>query len=125
MKRVGKVIVLGVVVTVVICTTAEVGDEELMSDLVNATYEQDTQTVRLNADSCSEPSAARHYILHELMHAWFAISGARHYLRTKMGMSVEQFDVIEEDLIRMLSPAVNSSFDGLDTVFAALPKACK
>jgi len=124
-KRVGRVSVLNVAVSVVMATVDEIGDSNLLSTAVNATYEQDTQTIRLNKDSCSEPTAAWHYLLHELGHAWFAISGARHYLRSKLGMTPEQFDVVEDDLIDMLSPAINSSFSELKTISAALSKACK
>lgn len=120
MQRVGTVDVVGVKVGVVKTTTEEAGDENLMSDEVNATYDQDAQLVRLNEASCGEPTASKFYACHEVLHAWFANTGARYYLRNLLRMTVAEFDLVEENVIRMFTPAMLSSHEGLSQVFKAL-----
>lgn len=114
MKRLGTINVLGSTLEVIIATPAEVGDENLLSDQVHATFEGDTNIIRLNQSSSLAPGQARGNLLHEMVHAWFKMSGAGFYLHTLLpdanGNALER---AEETLVRMLTPAIDSSLNDL------------
>ena len=113
MKHLGTLNVLGELVRVLIGSVEEFDDTD-MSDDTAAGYSQEDNTIRLNSRWCGSYSQARGNLLHEMVHAWFRISGARHYLRTQMPQFTgEKVDEIEEVLIRAIVPAIDSSLDGL------------
>jgi len=54
-------------------------------------------------------------LAHEVLHAWFRESGAENFIHEKTGKP-ESIDDLIEHIIRMLTPALLSSFDDLASI---------
>ena len=116
MKHLGRINVLGELVGVVLGTIDDFSDTD-MSENVCASYDGKENVIRINVERSKSPGQARGNLLHELVHAWFRISGARYFLSTQMPkFSTEALDEVEETLVRMLTPAIDSSFDDLEKI---------
>lgn len=93
----------------------------------HAQYNTQTNTIWLNAESCSRPDMLFANLIHEVVHAWLSSSGAIYYLRTMMpDLTEEAFGTkIEETLVRMVSPAIESSIRDLATFLPKVPRGSK
>lgn len=122
MKLLGTVNVLGVPLKVIRTSVDEVADPDLLTDNEQATFEPDTNTIRLNETCAGNPEFEAFNLVHEMGHAWLGLSGVRQYLRDRLGVSDAEWEKIEEVIVRMYAPAVNSSLKSLATVIARLSK---
>lgn len=105
-------------VPVVVTTPAEVDDEKILTDAEHASFDVEANVIRLHEASSGEVAARNHHLCHELIHGWMGLSGARYYLRTLLRMTSAEFEAVEENLVRHLTPALSSSAPGLARVMA-------
>lgn len=111
MKTIGIVHVLGMPITVHRCI---VSDDVLEAD-THACYVCDECAIYINDELNSVPERIWENIVHEIVHAWIEACGVHMYLRSLLHIDTKvQFDPIEENMVRMLSPAISSSLKDIE-----------
>ncbi len=66
---------------------------------------------------------AEETLVHEELHLMFDYTGARHILRTELGITDEKWSVAEETIIRLLAPAILNSYRAMGRI--KMPKRPK
>lgn len=111
MKKVGVVSLGGQDYDVVLCKPEEAGSP--VTEDVAGVCAQKEQKIYLNSDY--ERKSLRGTLVHEATHGIVNESGAINYLAEKLKLNPqgEEMGVIEETLVRILSPHIAAAIDGI------------
>lgn len=86
------------------------GDADEVELLQTAEGAAHGPTGTIIVDAALSADGAEETLIHEEMHLMFDYSGASHIVREELGITPEKWGPVEENLIRLLAPAILNSW---------------